>query len=108
MILATGGDIMFRSSADAESDKEEILYSWRQEPAMRLLLSVTSARGQKMRTGSCRMNIAYDPHLTRTSRVDEVSAARRAVARWTAAKQAQTQPSAADLVAAGDGFRGSD
>jgi glycine dehydrogenase subunit 2 len=47
------------------------------------------------------------PHLTRTSRVDEVSAARRPVVRWTAAKQGKTQHSAPDLVAAGDGRRGS-
>jgi glycine dehydrogenase subunit 2 len=48
------------------------------------------------------------PHLTRTSRVDEVSAARRPVVRWTPAKQPQTQAPAADLVAAGDGRRRSD
>jgi glycine dehydrogenase subunit 2 len=48
------------------------------------------------------------PHSTRTSRVDEVSAARRPVVRWTPAKPPRPPASAPDLVAAGDGRRGSD
>jgi len=47
------------------------------------------------------------PHLTRTSRVDEVSAARKPVVRWTPAPASETSP-APDLVVAGDGIRRSD
>jgi glycine dehydrogenase subunit 2 len=47
------------------------------------------------------------PHLTRTSRVDEVSAARKPVVRWTAAAPAKPAQ-APDLVGAGDAVRRSD
>ena len=47
------------------------------------------------------------PHLTRTSRVDEVSAARKPVVRWTPTQAPKTSP-APDLVGAGDGIRRSD
>jgi glycine cleavage system protein P-like pyridoxal-binding family len=45
------------------------------------------------------------PHMTRTSRVDEVSAARKPVLRWTPGKKTDPRATAADLVAAGNGRR---
>src|SRR6185503_14962966 len=47
------------------------------------------------------------PHLTRTSRVDEVSAARKPVVRWTPVPAPKASP-APDLVGASDGIRRSD